>query len=105
VLREPRLQIGSGERAVVRLVERDVRCDAVAVERAPEAGFARERAFGLHVQDLHDRHTAARGGVGEPLHRGEKRRDIGLAPVRAMAERLLDVDDDEGGIGRGAHRA
>ena len=67
-------------------------------ERANEAGIARERAR-PDVEDLHDRHAARHGTVDEGLLTVEIRGEIVFTPVRALAKRLLGIDDEQGGTG------
>ena len=94
MLDEPRTKRGASQRTVLHLVERERRGDAQFFERAYKARFPREHVR-LDVEDLHDRYTARHGTVDERLLTIEVRGEIVFAPVGALTERFLGVDDEQ----------
>src|SRR5690349_15824421 len=84
------------------LVEHFRGCNTERAERLHVAGLAGKRALRafllFHMKHLQHRDAVCRGLVDELLHVLHKWRDIILAPIRTLLERLLDVDDEKGGF-------
>jgi hypothetical protein len=83
------------------LVEHDVRLDRERSQGADISGLERECTVLLDMEDLDNGNAGRPAAVDERLQTAGEGGDIVAAPVWAMAERLLGVDDEKGSMGCG----
>jgi hypothetical protein len=95
---QPLLQRRARHRAVRVLLEAQRRVERGQLcHRLHQAGGMREGAVLLDVENAHDRQLQPGEALDQTVLRREEAGQIVGAEVRPVAERLLDVDDQEGG--------
>ncbi|OIQ80006.1 hypothetical protein GALL_382400 [mine drainage metagenome] len=105
---QPDVQPGADQRAVARLDELGRRRQRRQLgQRTHQAGGSREGIVGLlravGVQHAHDGHAARRAAFDQRVLRGQPRRVACRVEIRAMAERLLRIDQKQTGLHRKLH--